>query len=149
MPLEEPPAVRVKSKGCLVSLGVNIAYSVLTSLPNKTAPASRINCTHFASATGCLPACIGVPRSVKKSLVSITSFTPKGTPWKLERRGSESANAACFKENSGSICANAPTSPLRSSILSRHACVNSTELTSLFSKSLAAWDAVRVSNFII
>src|SRR5437870_6284288 len=55
-PLEEPPGVCAGLCGLVVfPNGTRLANSVVTVLPNSTAPAARLSATHAASAVGRLP----------------------------------------------------------------------------------------------
>ena len=64
----------------MVGPGCLVANSVVTVLPNTTAPAARAQATQAASARGRCPRQMAELYSLGMSAVSITSFTPIGSP---------------------------------------------------------------------
>ena len=72
------------------------------------------------------------------SAVSITFFTPTGSPWSGPRGSSSSRVRASAIASSGSMCAHARSSPSRSAMRARHSRASSSELTSRSATSRAA-----------
>ena len=79
-PLDDPPGVRLRSKGLFVGPGSGSPMGVVTVLPSTTAPALRSARMTALSLLGKLPWNRGLPIWVGMSLVSIRSLTPSGMP---------------------------------------------------------------------
>ena len=141
-PLEEPPGVHARSWGLRVLPGAREASSVVTVLPAMIAPLRRSIATTAASPSARRPACSTVPFSVGRSLVSMMSLMPTGTPWSGPRlrplRRSSSARRAWSSACSRSMNVQAPTSRSRASIWARQAFIRSSELSSPSRMAFAA-----------
>ena len=84
-PLDDPPGVRVESRGWAVGPERPAANSVVTVFPTRTAPPERKARMHAASRPERHPAESGLFIWVGSSAVSMTSLTPKGQPSTGER----------------------------------------------------------------
>ena len=79
-PLDDPPGVRLESKGLSVGPERPAANSVVTVLPKMTAPPRRKAPMQAASRPDCQPSKRGLFIWVGISAVSMMSFAPMGQP---------------------------------------------------------------------
>src|SRR5258706_15554765 len=79
-PLDDPPGVRLGSRGFLVGPGRAMPNVVHTVFPRMTPPSSRVRATAHASARGTESPSAESPHRVENSAVVKMSFTPTSAP---------------------------------------------------------------------
>ena len=128
-PLDEPPGVRVGSRGWTVGPERPAANSVVTVFPRRMAPPWRSARTQAASRLDCQPSKIGLFIPVGRSAVSMMSLAPNGQPSTGESgrpsRQRVVASSAARRAPSISRATNALTSGSRASIASMQRSRNS------------------------